>query len=61
MAKSKISENRIKLVCTDCEKNGKKHYNYYTRKNKKLVERKIEVKKHCPFCRKHTVHKEAKK
>jgi large subunit ribosomal protein L33 len=34
---------------------------YWTRKNKKLVERKIELKKYSPTLRKHVVFKEAKK
>jgi large subunit ribosomal protein L33 len=46
----------IKLTCTVCG-----HINYWTRKNKKLVERKIELKKYCKHCRKQTKHKEAKK
>ena len=54
--KSKYSENLIKLQCTVC-----KRYNYYTRKNKKLVERKIELSKYCQSCKKHTPHKETKK
>jgi len=49
-------ENFIKLQCTVC-----KHINYYTRKNKKTVERKLEFNKFCPWCRKHTIHKEGKK
>jgi len=53
---SKFSENLIKLQCTVC-----KRINYYSRKNKKKVERKIEMKKFCKWCRKHTVHKETKK
>lgn len=56
MAKSKYSENLIKLQCTGC-----KRVNYFTRKNKKKVERKIEAKKFCRWCRKHTAHKEGKK
>lgn len=55
-AKSKFTENLIKLQCTAC-----KRVNYFTRKNKKLVERKIEIKKFCKWCRKHTAHKEAKR
>jgi len=55
MAKSKYSDNLIGLKCADC---GKR--NYYTRKNKKKVERKISFKKYCPSCRKRTVHKETK-
>ena len=46
----------IKLACKKC-----KRVNYWTRKNKKLVERKIELDKFCNSCRAHTTHKEAKK
>lgn len=53
---SKYSANLIKLKCSVCNR-----VNYYTRKNKKLVERKLEYKKFCNWCRKHTVHKETKK
>ena len=30
------------------------------KKNKKKVEKKLEMKKHCEWCRKHTTHKEVK-
>ncbi|MBI2623651.1 MAG: 50S ribosomal protein L33 [Candidatus Liptonbacteria bacterium] len=53
--KSKHSENLIGLRCTAC-----KRRNYYSSKNKKKVERKIELKKFCEWCRKHTSHKEVK-
>ncbi|MEK7146765.1 MAG: 50S ribosomal protein L33 [Patescibacteria group bacterium] len=56
MAKSKFSENLIKLKCSACG-----HINYHTRKNKKTVEHKLELKKYCKWCRKHTAHKEVKK
>jgi len=46
----------VKLQCTEC-----KHINYYTRRNKKTVERKLEFKKYCLWCKKHTPHKETKK
>ena len=46
----------IKLNCSVC-----KRTNYWSRKNKKKVERKIELKKFCKWCKKRTVHKEAKK
>jgi large subunit ribosomal protein L33 len=49
-------ENLIKLQCSVC-----KRINYWSRKNRKKVERKIELKKFCQWCRKHTLHKEAKK
>ena len=52
-----MSQDRlIKLACKDC-----KRINYWSRKNKKLVTRKIEVSKHCRWCQKHTMHKEMKK
>ncbi|HEY4497038.1 MAG TPA: 50S ribosomal protein L33 [Candidatus Paceibacterota bacterium] len=54
MAK-KFSEHLIRLKCSKC-----KRANYYTRKNKKVVERKIELSKFCSWCRKRTTHKEAK-
>lgn len=46
----------IKLACTKC-----KRTNYWTRKNRKLVERKIELKKFCKWCRGQVPHKEVKK
>ena len=56
MAKSKFSENLIKMKCGTCSRIG-----YDTRKNKKTTERKLELSKFCKWCRKHTMHKEAKK
>ncbi|MEK7543081.1 MAG: 50S ribosomal protein L33 [Patescibacteria group bacterium] len=56
MSQGKFNEKLIKLRCSEC-----KHSNYTTRKNKKTVERKIEYKKFCPWCQKHTPHKEGKK
>ena len=52
----KAQEKVTKLVCSECHR-----INYHTQKNKKLVERKLEFKKFCKWCRKHTVHKEGKK
>jgi len=49
-------ERLIKLSCSSC-----KRINYWSRKNKKKVERKIELKKFCKWCKKNTKHKEAKK
>ncbi|MCC6220994.1 MAG: 50S ribosomal protein L33 [Deltaproteobacteria bacterium] len=45
----------ITLVCSDC-----KARNYSKTRNKKGHTQKIEASKFCPFCRKHTVHKETK-
>jgi large subunit ribosomal protein L33 len=47
--------NLLRLKCTKC-----KNANYYTSKNKKKVERKLEYMKFCKKCRKRTPHKEAK-
>ncbi|MDP2156906.1 MAG: 50S ribosomal protein L33 [Nitrospirota bacterium] len=41
--------------CTDC-----KNKNYSTRKNKKNTTDKLQRKKYCRSCMKHTVHKETK-
>ncbi len=49
----------VKLQCADC-----KRINYFTRKSKgKTVasEKKLEMKKFCRWCKKHTPHKEIKK
>jgi large subunit ribosomal protein L33 len=45
----------IHLQCGNC-----KRKNYSTTKNKKKQQGKLEVKKYCPFCRSHQVHKEVK-
>ncbi|MFA5070621.1 MAG: 50S ribosomal protein L33 [Patescibacteria group bacterium] len=48
-------DNLVKLQCTVC-----KHVNYYSKRNKKTVKEKLQLKKHCRWCRKHTGHKELK-
>jgi large subunit ribosomal protein L33 len=45
----------IHLQCGAC-----KRRNYSTTKNKKKQQGKLEVRKYCPFCRSHQVHKEVK-
>ncbi len=42
-------------------KSTKSPHVYYTRKNKKLVQRKIELKKFDPNLKKHVLYKEVKK
>jgi large subunit ribosomal protein L33 len=44
----------VTLSCTVC-----KNRNYHTTKDKKKTER-LELKKFCSACRKHTAHKEVK-
>ena len=46
----------IKLQCQECKK-----INYFTNKSKGIAEKKLELKKFCKWCRKHTLHKEAKR
>jgi len=46
---------KITLACTEC-----KQRNYNTFKNKKNDPDRLEFNKYCRFCRKHTVHREAK-
>ncbi|OGQ06494.1 MAG: 50S ribosomal protein L33 [Deltaproteobacteria bacterium RBG_19FT_COMBO_58_16] len=45
----------ITLACTDC-----KRRNYTTTKNKKTTPDRLELKKYCKFCKKHTPHRETK-
>ncbi len=45
----------VTLACTEC-----KRRNYTTTRNKKLQTEKYEIKKYCPSCRSHKVHKETK-
>lgn len=44
------------LVCTVC-----KSQNYVSERNKTNTTEKLEIKKFCPKCRKHTLHKEISK
>ena len=50
-----IMRVKITLACTEC-----KRRNYVTKKNKRNNPERIEMNKHCKFCRKHTLHKETK-
>ncbi|MBI4379437.1 MAG: 50S ribosomal protein L33 [Nitrospinae bacterium] len=45
----------IQLACSEC-----RNRNYSTTKNKKSTPDKLEFKKYCRFCRRHTMHKEIK-
>ncbi|MCT4662441.1 MAG: 50S ribosomal protein L33 [Tissierellales bacterium] len=47
--------DKVILACTEC-----KQRNYNTTKNKRNNPDRIELKKYCRFCKKHTVHKETK-
>ena len=45
----------IILVCSEC-----KRKNYSTNKNRKNTTARLELKKYCKWCNKHTLHKEGK-
>lgn len=47
--------DKITLVCEECLSR-----NYTTEKNKKAQAKRLEIRKFCPKCNKHTLHKEAK-
>ena len=47
--------DKIILACGGC-----KRRNYNMRKNKRLHPDRVEFKKYCRFCRKHTPHKETR-
>lgn len=51
---AKVAGIFIRLKCSECGKE-----NYTTKKNKHKQE-KLEIKKFCNKCRKHTEHKETK-
>ena len=46
---------KVTLACSEC-----KQRNYDTTKNKKNDPDRLEMKKYCRFCRKHTLHRETK-
>ena len=47
--------DQVTLACNDC-----KHRNYITKKTTRLHPDRVEFRKYCRFCRKHTAHKETK-
>ena len=48
-------DKMVVLACEEC-----KNRNYTTTKNKKHNPDRMELKKYCPFDKKHTLHKETK-
>ncbi|MEW6049586.1 MAG: 50S ribosomal protein L33 [Candidatus Zixiibacteriota bacterium] len=50
-----MPRDRITLACGEC-----KRRNYDTTKNKRLHPERVEFRKFCPFCNKHTAHKETR-
>ncbi|PIR06941.1 MAG: 50S ribosomal protein L33 [Candidatus Komeilibacteria bacterium CG11_big_fil_rev_8_21_14_0_20_36_20] len=51
-----MSQDRLtKLECTECHS-----INYHTTRNKKTIKERLQLKKLCPKCKKHILHKETK-
>lgn len=47
--------DQVILACGEC-----KRRNYTTTRNKKKQQEKLQIKKYCPFCKTHALHKETK-
>jgi large subunit ribosomal protein L33 len=55
MAKKSEARVIIHLACTQCNERT-----YTSTKNKRNDNQRLELKKYCPRCRTHTLHKETK-
>nr|UCS08905.1 ribosomal protein L33 [Bischofia polycarpa] len=68
MAKGKDVRVKVLLECTSCIRNSVNNNNksiglsrYITQKNRHNTPGRLELKKFCPYCYKHTIHGEIKK
>nr|YP_009669590.1 ribosomal protein L33 [Oxalis drummondii]YP_009860011.1 ribosomal protein L33 [Oxalis corymbosa]ADD30191.1 ribosomal protein L33 [Oxalis latifolia]QCW94874.1 ribosomal protein L33 [Oxalis drummondii]QKK36595.1 ribosomal protein L33 [Oxalis corymbosa] len=70
MAKGKDVRVRVILECTSCvqndinkesKKESKGISRYITQKNRHNTPSRLELRKFCPYCYKHTIHGEIKK
>ena len=50
-----IVRQLVTLACEEC-----KRRNYNTRKNRRNTPDRIQLKKYCPWDRKHTIHRETR-
>ena len=50
-----MPRDKVTLACQECQER-----NYSETKNKRLHPERVEHRKYCPRCRKHTAHKETK-
>ncbi len=64
MAKNKGPRILVTLECTECRLNKEKRAagvsRYLSTKNRRNTPEKLEISKYCPYCNKHTAHKEIK-
>nr|YP_009413640.1 ribosomal protein L33 [Monotropsis odorata]ASN79019.1 ribosomal protein L33 [Monotropsis odorata] len=61
MTKYKNIRITVTLECTSCASKGalkKGVYRYITQKNRQKAPQRLELKKFCPYCYKHTIHRE---
>nr|YP_009544169.1 ribosomal protein L33 [Kadsura coccinea]YP_009545743.1 ribosomal protein L33 [Kadsura longipedunculata]YP_009920108.1 ribosomal protein L33 [Kadsura interior]YP_010158363.1 ribosomal protein L33 [Kadsura ananosma]YP_010158445.1 ribosomal protein L33 [Kadsura heteroclita]UJH18157.1 ribosomal protein L33 [Schisandra propinqua subsp. sinensis]AWY13667.1 ribosomal protein L33 [Kadsura coccinea]AYO99479.1 ribosomal protein L33 [Kadsura longipedunculata]QCS25107.1 ribosomal protein L33 [Kadsur len=66
MAAGKDVRVRVILECTSCAQNGANKKSpgvsrYITEKNRHNTPGRLELRKFCPYCYKHTIHGEIKK
>nr|DBA06352.1 TPA: ribosomal protein L33 [Tapheocarpa calandrinioides] len=65
MAKNKDIRVIIILECTSCVRKVNKELpgisRYITQKNRHNTSGRLELRKFCPYCHKHTIHAEIKK
>nr|YP_009109876.1 ribosomal protein L33 [Trifolium glanduliferum]YP_009109951.1 ribosomal protein L33 [Trifolium strictum]AIJ27915.1 ribosomal protein L33 [Trifolium glanduliferum]AIJ28417.1 ribosomal protein L33 [Trifolium strictum] len=66
MAKGKDIRITVILECTSCDKKSVNKESrgisrYITQKNRHNTPSRLELRKFCPFCRKHIIHAEIKK
>nr|QWW93049.1 ribosomal protein L33 [Cyathodium smaragdinum] len=64
MVKGKEIRITINLECTECTRGDKRKKGisrYTTRKNRRNTPIRLELKKFCCYCNKHTLHREMKK
>nr|YP_010759980.1 ribosomal protein L33 [Cuscuta macrocephala]WEY29916.1 ribosomal protein L33 [Cuscuta macrocephala] len=66
MEKKKDVRGKVILECTSCVRNSLKNIStgvsrYITQKNRHNTPNRLELKKFCPRCHKHTIHGEIKK
>ena len=55
LMKSMSQEQLIKFECSECKRIG-----YQSRKNKKTLKERLQLKKFCRWCKTHVLHKETK-
>nr|QBC71386.1 ribosomal protein L33 [Anacampseros filamentosa] len=66
MAKGKDARGRVILECTDCvqksvNKESRGFSRYITQKNRHNTPSRLELRKFCSYCYRHTIHGEIKK